>query len=207
MTGAGRARLPAAARRAGIIEAADAEFAANGLAGTRLEAIAGRAGISHPRIVQMFGTKQKLFLEVVHAAFDRIGAAFDGAEPSLAALGTAYVRLLRRDPTVGLVVLQGYAAAADETVREAVRRRHLGLMDAVARLTGADALQVRTFFATGLVQTISVALELPGQRADTAWSAWILELAGPADRDPSPAGPGPGESRGHGRGLAPGPPG
>ena len=101
----------------------------------------------------------------------------------------------------------GIIEAADETVREAVRRRHLGLMDAVARLTGADALQVRTFFATGLVQTISVALELPGQRADTAWSAWILELAGPADRDPSPAGPGPGESRGHGRGLAPGPPG
>ncbi|MEU5265801.1 helix-turn-helix domain-containing protein [Amycolatopsis sp. NPDC021455] len=178
MTG-GRARLPAAARRAGIIEAADAEFAANGLAGTRLEAIAGRAGISHPRIVQMFGTKQKLFLEVVHAAYDRIEAAFDGAEPTLVALGTAYVRLLRRDRTVGQVVLQGYAAAADETVREAVRQRHLGLMEAVARLTGADALQVRTFFATGLVQTISGALELPGRRADTAWSAWILELADP----------------------------
>jgi len=192
MTAGGRARLPAAARRAGIIEAADAEFAANGLAGTRLEAIAGRAGISHPRIVQMFGTKQKLFLEVVHAAFDRIEAAFDGAEPSLAALGTAYVRLLRRDPTVGLVVLQGYAAAADEAVREAVRGRHLGLMAALARLTGADALQVRTFFATGLVQTVSVALELPGQRADTAWSAWLLELADP----------GAPESRGDGRGLA-----
>ncbi|WIX89846.1 helix-turn-helix domain-containing protein [Amycolatopsis sp. DG1A-15b] len=65
MNDAGPARLPAAARRAGIIEAADAEFAANGLAGTRLEAIAARAGISHPRIVQMFGSERKLFLEVV----------------------------------------------------------------------------------------------------------------------------------------------
>ncbi|WP_372671166.1 TetR/AcrR family transcriptional regulator [Amycolatopsis kentuckyensis] len=180
MTDGGRARLPAAARRAGIIEAADAEFAVHGLAGTRLEAIAGRAGISHPRIVQMFGSKQKLFLDVVHAAFDRIEAAFDGAEPTLVALGTAYVRLLQRDRTVGLVVLQGYAAAADEDVREAVRRRHLGLLDSIARLTGADALQVRTFFATGLVQTVSAALELPGRRADTAWSGWILGLADPA---------------------------
>lgn len=129
MNDAGPARLPAAARRAGIIEAADAEFAANGLAGTRLEAIAARAGISHPRIVQMFGSKRKLFLEVVHAAYDRIEAAFAGAEPKLAALGVAYVRLLQSDPTVGLVVLQGYAAAADEPVREAVRRRHLALID------------------------------------------------------------------------------
>jgi hypothetical protein len=53
-------------------------------------------------------------------------------------------------------------------------------MDAIARLTGADALQVRTFFATGLVQTVSTALELPERRADTAWSAWILDLADPA---------------------------
>jgi AcrR family transcriptional regulator len=170
-------RLPAAERRAGIIVAADAEFAATGLAGTRLEAIAGRAGISHPRLVQMFGSKQKLFLDVVHAAFDRIEAAFEGAEPTLGALGAAYAELLQRERTVGLVVLQGYAAAADTDVREAMRRRHLGLLDAIARLTGADASQVRTFLATGLVHTVSVALELPGQRADATWSAWILELA------------------------------
>jgi AcrR family transcriptional regulator len=182
VSGADRSRLPAAARRVGIIEAADVEFAANGLAGTRLEAIAGRAGISHPRIVQMFGSKQKLFLEVVHAAFDKIEEVFERAEPTLVALGAAYVRLLQSERTVGLVVLQGYAAAADETVRKAVRRRHLGLIHSITRLTGADALQVRTFFATGLVQTISTALELPGRRADTSWSAWILELADPAGR-------------------------
>ncbi|WP_206793773.1 TetR/AcrR family transcriptional regulator [Amycolatopsis sp. MtRt-6] len=180
MSDAGPARLPAAARRAGIIEAAGVEFAATGLAGTRLEAIAGRAGISHPRIVQMFGSKQKLFLEVVHAAYDRIEAAFAAAEPTLAALGVAYVRLLQSDPTVGLVVLQGYAAAADEPVREAVRRRHLDLMASIARLTGADALRVLTFFATGLVQTVSTALELPDRRAGTGWSAWVLDLADPA---------------------------
>ncbi|MEQ0558137.1 helix-turn-helix domain-containing protein [Amycolatopsis sp. NEAU-NG30] len=175
-------RLPAAVRRAGILAAAEAEFAVTGLAGTRLEAIAARAGISHPRIVQMFGSKQKLFLEVVHAAFDRIEAAFEGAEPTLGALGSAYVGLLQRERTVGLVVLQGYAAAADDGVREAVRRRHLGLLDAIARLTGADDRQVRTFLATGLVQTVSAALELPGQRADIAWSAWVLDLAGAGHR-------------------------
>ncbi|MGW3961749.1 TetR/AcrR family transcriptional regulator [Amycolatopsis sp. NPDC005003] len=173
---AGPARLPVAARRAAILEAAGVEFAANGLAGTRLEAIAARAGISHPRIVQVFGSKRKLFLEVVHAAYDRIEAAFEGPEPTLATFGAAYARLLQSDPTVGLVVLHGYAAA-DEPVREAVRRRHLALLAAIARMTGVDAFRVRTFFATGLVQTVSVALELPGRRTDPAWSAWLLDLA------------------------------
>jgi AcrR family transcriptional regulator len=169
-------RLPAAARRAGILEAAEFEFASNGLAGGRLDAIAERAGISHPRVVQMFGTKKKLFLEVVDLAFDRIEAAFERAEPTLIALGDAYRKLLRRERTTGLVMLQGFAAAADEDVREAVRRRHLGLMRTIARLTGADSSQVRTFFATGLIQTVSTALELSDRRADTAWSAWILQL-------------------------------
>jgi len=176
------ARLPAAVRRASILEAAEAEFARSGLMGGRLEAIAERAAISHPRIVQMFGSKKKLFLEVVGIAYDKIEAAFERAEPTLVALGDAYVRLLRSEHTIGLVVLQGYAAAADADIQAAVRQRHLRLMASISRLTGADAAQVRTFFATGLIQTVSSALELSDHRADTAWSAWILQLV-----DPSPA--------------------
>ncbi|GAA3663469.1 TetR/AcrR family transcriptional regulator [Lentzea roselyniae] len=171
------ARMPAAVRRASILAAAEAEFAGNGLAGGRLDAIAERAGISHPRVVQMFGSKKKLFLEVVDVTYDKIEAAFERAEPTLPALGDAYVRLLRRERTIGMVMLQGYAGAADGDVQEAVRRRHLALLASIARLTGADAFQVRTFFATGLIQTVSAALELSGQRADTAWSAWVLQLA------------------------------
>ncbi len=171
-----RARLPAAARRAEILTAAEAEFAAQGLAGTRLEAIAARVGITHPRIVQMFGSKRNLFLEVVHAAYDKIEARFADAEPTLVSLGIAYRHLLRTESTVGLVMLQSFSATADETVREAVRRRHLDLQGSIARLTGADPMQVRTFFATGLIMTVSMVLELPEQRADADWSAWILDL-------------------------------
>ena len=171
-------------RRAEILNAAAIEFAETGLAGTRLEAIAARAGISHPRVVQMFGSKRALFLEVVDAAFDHIAAAFtaaatrsrtgDGATP-LISLGDAYRRLLQRDWTVALMMLQSYAAAGDEAVREAVAGRHLALQQAVTDLTGADELEVRTFFATGLLVTISTALALPGKRTDAARGAWLLE--------------------------------
>jgi AcrR family transcriptional regulator len=175
-------RKPAAERRAEILQAAETEFAANGLAGARLEAIATRAGISHPRIAQMFGSKRSLFLDVVHTVFDRIETAFAGAEPTLNGLGDAYRGLLHSQPTTGLVMMQGYAAAADEAVRKDVRQRQLQLQEEVARLTGADGMQVRTFFATGLVFTVSTLLELPERRADAEWGSWILTLATPPTR-------------------------
>ncbi|AVV47263.1 TetR family transcriptional regulator [Streptomyces sp. P3] len=161
------------------MEAADAEFALKGLSGAGIEGIAARVGISHPRIVQMFGSKRDLFLHVVHAAYDRIEAEFERAEPTLGALGDAYRQLLQSRHTVGLVLLQAYAAAGDPAVQESVRRRQLDLQEAVTRLTGADPMQVRSFLATGLVLTVSTVLDLPGRRADTEWCAWIIGLADP----------------------------
>ncbi len=175
-------RKSASERRAEILEAAAIEFAETGLAGTRLEAIAARAAISHPRIVQMFGSKRALFLEVVDATFDRIIAEFTrtagtSGSTRLTTLGDAYRRLLQRDRTVALVMLQGFAASGEATVREAVARRYVAVQDTVAELTGADDLQVRSFVATGLMVTVSTALALPGKRADTRWGAWLLEIA------------------------------
>ncbi|MDX2546810.1 TetR/AcrR family transcriptional regulator [Streptomyces sp. WI04-05B] len=174
MTEPSRSRKPAAVRRAEIMEAADAEFAQKGLSGAGIEAIAARVGISHPRIVQMFGSKRELFLQVVHAAYDRIEAVFEGAEPTLGALGDAYRRLLESRPTVGLALLQAYAASGDAVVQESVRRRQLDLQQAITRVTGADPMQVRSFFATGLILTVSTVLDLPGRRADMEWCAWII---------------------------------
>jgi AcrR family transcriptional regulator len=185
-TPATRARKPASERREEILAAATAEFAQTGLAGTRLEVIAARAQISHPRIVQMFGSKRALFLAVIESIFDRIETAFTAATsgaagqdtPPLVALGNAYRQLLQRDPAVGLVMLQGYAAAADDAVRKLVSHRYRQLQRTVTALTGADARAVRSFFATGLVFTVSAALELPDRRADTDWARWLLAQAG-----------------------------
>jgi AcrR family transcriptional regulator len=184
VTEPGRTRKPAAVRRAEIVEAADAEFALKGLSGAGIEAIAARVGISHPRIVQMFGSKRDLFLQVVHAAYDRIEATFESAEPTLSALGDAYRHLLQGRPTVGLVLLQAYAAAGDAAVQESVRRRQLDLQETITRLTGADPMQVRSFFATGLILTVSTVLDLPGRHADMEWCAWIIGLADPPADEP-----------------------
>lgn len=176
-----RVHKPAAIRRQEIIGAAAAEFAENGLAGTRLEAIATHAGVSHPRVVQMFGSKRALFLEVVAWVFDSVAEAFIATpEPTLVALGDAYRRLLQRDRTVALVMLHAYAAAGDPIVRDEVAARYLTLQHTVTDLTGTDAMGVRTFFATGLLVTVSTALALPGKRTDAQWGGWLLELVTPA---------------------------
>jgi AcrR family transcriptional regulator len=177
-----RARKPASERRLEVLAAATVEFAETGLAGTRLEVIAARAEISHPRIVQMFGTKRALFLGVIESVFDRIETAFTVAAsgaagrdtPALVLLGNAYRRLLERDRAVGLVMLQGYAAAADDAVRTLVSSRYRRLQRTVTALTGTDPRAVRSFFATGLVFTVSTVLELPDRHVDTDWAEWLL---------------------------------
>lgn len=173
-------RKPASERRAEILDAAALQFAETGFAGTSLESIAARVEVSHPRVVQMFGSKRALFLETLSTAYDRICAEFDAAALAngsgpvpLIVLGAAYRRLLVRDRTVALVILQGYAAG-DEEVRGEAARHHKAIVTKIAALSGADEFGVRTFIATGLVVTVSTALGLPGQRKDEAWAAHVL---------------------------------
>lgn len=92
-------------------------------------------------------------------------------------LGQAYRRLLVRDGNIALVILQGYAAAGDETVRSAAARHHGDLEKRIATISGANDFDVRTFIATGLVVTVSTALGLRSRRKDDAWAATVLNPA------------------------------
>ena len=117
------------ARRRRLLDAAEAEFAAHGVAGARLETIAAAAGASPRDVEAHYGSKEQLFDTVVAAAGTRLadevplrpddlpgyaGALFDYvvAHPALLRL-TAW-RALERPQH----------AAAD---REAYRRRILAL--------------------------------------------------------------------------------
>jgi AcrR family transcriptional regulator len=169
-------RLSADERRRAVIDAATAEFAVGGLHGTSTEAIARRAGISHPYIFRLFGTKKGLFLAVVERCFERTLATFDGAaskattqEPSLVlrAMGKAYIDLLV-DREMLLVQLHAYAACADPDVEVVVRRGYGELYELVQRASGADADEIRHFFATGMLLNVIAAMNLG--RAPEPWA-------------------------------------
>src|ERR671934_2245352 len=104
MTTTTATRMTKEERRQAIVDAAMAEFAAGGLHGTPVEAIAQRVGVSQPYLFQLFGTKKELFVEALRRGFERIVAAFRiaaaeagpeaDARELLDALGRAHAPLL-----------------------------------------------------------------------------------------------------------------
>src|SRR6516225_11157133 len=100
MTTTARVRMSAEERREMVLEAAVAEFALHGLAGTSTEDVARSAGISQPYLFRLFPTKKALFLALVERCYVRIEDAFITAagdktgDAALEALRDAYERLL-----------------------------------------------------------------------------------------------------------------
>jgi AcrR family transcriptional regulator len=163
-------------RREQILGIAAEEFAIGGLHGTSAETIARRAEITQAYIFRLFGTKKRLFIEVVCAAFDRLtegmrAAAGDASGlEALARMGLHYDAMLA-DRTSLLLQLQGFAAGSDADVREAVRTSFGHMWQTVSELTGLDPVTVKTFLAFGMLLNNSAALEL--RDLDEPWAAGV----------------------------------
>lgn len=180
-------RLSADERREAIVIAGMGEFAAHGLAGASVDAIARSAGVSQPYVYQLFGTKRELFLAVVRRAFERTQLAFadavrryhageiDSCPSPLGSMGMAYMRLLS-DRTLLLVQLQAYAACSDPDVQAVVREEFGRLHRYVAQAAGATDEEVHGFFAEGMLLNVGAAVQLPGEPL-----TWTVTALGGAD--------------------------
>jgi AcrR family transcriptional regulator len=168
-------RMPAAERRELVLDAAVAEFAVHGLAGTSTEDVARRAGISQPYLFRLFPTKKALFLALVDRCYLRVADAFTAAagdltgEEALEAMGDAYERLLD-DRILLLLQMQAYAACDDPEIRAATRAGFKKLWELVERLTGLPFQTVVEFFAMGMLMNVAAAMDLPA--VDERWTSW-----------------------------------
>ena len=166
-------RMSASERREQVLNAALAEFAARGLAGTSTEDVARRAGISQPYLFRLFPTKKGLFLALVQRCFERIAEVFTTAagdhsgEDALMAMGDAYHQLLA-DRTLLLLQLHAYAACADPDIRAATRTGFKELWLLVERLSGAPYERIVSFFAVGMLMNVAAAMDLPA--VDERWA-------------------------------------
>lgn len=103
--------MTAGERRAQILAVAAQEFALGGLHGTSTEAIARRAGITQAYVFRLFGSKKKLFIQVVRSAFEQLTGAMPDAAgdrtglEALSAMDQTYDALLT-DRTALLLQLQ-----------------------------------------------------------------------------------------------------
>src|SRR5262250_234717 len=145
-------RMSAAERREMVLEAAVAEFALRGLAGTSTEDVARSAGISQPYLFRLFPTKKGLFLALVERCYLRIEEAFIAAagdktgDEALSAMADEYERLLA-DRTLLLLQMQAYAACEDPDIRAATRAGYKRLWTLVERLSGLPFDRIVHFFA------------------------------------------------------------
>jgi AcrR family transcriptional regulator len=166
-------------RRELVVEAARREFAALGLGGATGEGLSYRAGISHPYLLRLFGSKRELFLEVVDRLFDELVAAAravraaDGATGGLAELETALKEALGEHGAT--LLLQCFAACGVDEVRLAVQRRMGELYEALERAApGADdeidGLLSRLLLAGGLDS-----LRLSELASREPWARRLLE--------------------------------
>jgi AcrR family transcriptional regulator len=177
----GGGRMSAAERREAVLAVAAEEFAAHGYAGTAVDTIARRAGITQPYVFRLFGTKKELFLAVIEHGFEAVRECFERAvaeEPDrapLEAMGEAYARLLA-DRTLLLAQLQAYAACADGDVQAAVRTGFRGLVRYVEGVTDASEAQIQQFFATGMLLNVMAAMDLGAVREP--WAEQLLGACG-----------------------------
>ena len=158
-----------------VLEAAVAEFAVHGLAGTSTEDVARRAGISQPYLFRLFPTKKALFLALVSRCFARVEDAFVTAagdragDEALMAMADSYTKLLE-DRTLLLLQMQAYAACDDAEIRTVTRAGYRHLWELVERITGLPFQRVVDFFAVGMLMNVAAAMDLPS--VDERWTSW-----------------------------------
>jgi len=172
-------RKSAEIRREEILEAAMKEFAHGGLHGTSTEKIAERAGISQPYLFRLFGTKKGLFIASSRRCFGRVLGSFQeaaegktGAE-AMKAMGRAYDQLLA-DREMLLGQMQMYAACSDPEIRDATRAGFAELFRYVEQVSGKSTLEIRDFFAMGMLMNVAATMDLPQICGED--DSWAQEL-------------------------------
>jgi AcrR family transcriptional regulator len=190
-------RLSAADRREQILNAATAVFAERGYHGTTTDQVAQAAGISQPYVVRMFGTKQKLFLEVLQRALDLLFTAFRNAltDPGdgttvKGRLGGSFIDLVG---TTGVhrTLLHAFVSGNDPVIGAAAREGFVSIYRFLRDDAKFTPEEVESFLGGGMLISVLLGIELPsvfGQDPDSDElmevtfrdkCGLVLEVAGP----------------------------
>ncbi|QZN87562.1 TetR/AcrR family transcriptional regulator [Cellulomonas sp. C5510] len=143
-------------RREQILAAAMTVFAEGGYAGTTTDQVARAAGVSQPYVVRLFGSKQRLFLELYRSATGRVLEAMAAVAPGPDAVertGRASMELMA-DRDLLRVLMHGFTS--DDAEVGQLARHTLGEVFRLFRArVGADVPDAdetaRRFVADGML--------------------------------------------------------
>jgi len=179
--------MPAAERRELILGAARDEFGKRGYYGATTDQIAKAAGISQPYVVRMFGTKEKLFLEVIHDALDTLMVAFREAHADALArgatgkdlqmsVGGAFIDLVT---TKGLhtVLLQAFVSGSDPAIGAAAREGFLEIYRFLRDEVHFPLDAVEGFLGSGMLFSVLLGIQMPSVYSTDSDAAELMEAS------------------------------
>ena len=177
-------RMKAEDRRELILAAATGVFGDFGYVGTTTDQIVRAAGVSQPYVVRMFGTKEKLFLEVLKNALDRIFEVFgtalaaDSDLPVERRLGLAYFGLLSEHGLL-LSLMHSFVLGNDPAIGQAARAGFLAVYNYLRDEGGFSSEQAQDFLAQGMLANTMIGLRMTDWVDDDPRAAELLEICFP----------------------------
>ena len=139
----GRTRLPAAERRAGILQAAEEQFAARGYHATSMDDIAAAAGVTKPVLYDHFASKLDLYVRLTEGIRDELTArgaaamAADATPEQRVRSGIeAFFDFVEQRPDAARVLL--FIPQGEPELVEAAGQVQAGATAAIAAMLGSD---------------------------------------------------------------------
>lgn len=168
-------RRSADERRDLVLDAARQEFAQYGLTGATGESLSYRAGISHPYLLRLFGSKKELFLAVVDQTFDEVLAALRDESVARSDPVATIASYLTEAGASGLF-LQLCAACGDEEIRVVARRRFAELARELSALGGRDG-DLATLLSRLLLDEAASVMRLGEVARREGWARQLVDSA------------------------------
>ncbi|HWD61480.1 MAG TPA: TetR/AcrR family transcriptional regulator [Humibacter sp.] len=166
-------RVSAAVRREQILAAASGVFGERGYVGATTDQVAQAAGISQPYVVRMFGSKEKLFVEVLDRALGTLLDAFrvviaeskradDEQDALMTKLGAAYADLII-DRGILMSLMQGFVAGHEPAIGAKSRAGFMELYTLLRNEAGFEPDLIVDFLAHGMLFNTLIAMRMIDQ--------------------------------------------
>ncbi len=180
-------RMKSEDRRELILQAATDVFGQFGYYGATTDQVAKAAGVSQPYVVRMFGTKERLFLEVIERALGFILTSFraviaEGLHDLQPRLGSAYVDLLRQRGLL-LSLMHSFVLGGDPAIGARAREGFLEVYRFLRDEAGLSPEDANRFLEGGMLLNTLVGLRMSDEFESSEMANEMLCAALPSKLD------------------------
>ncbi|HRN28867.1 MAG TPA: TetR/AcrR family transcriptional regulator [Terrimesophilobacter sp.] len=166
------------ARREELLSAATTAFARRGYFGTTTNEVATEASISQPYVVQYFGSKESLFLQVHERAGTLVTEQMRSVAAASASMPTfvADYKRIVVEPTLLLVIMHAVFAASVPAIGDRARELFVRMYDILVNEAHATPEQAHEFLGKSLLLNTVLAMDIENHLDENPWVKPLLDL-------------------------------